>query len=328
MAKPRVRRGVSKIPAADYWFRASKGRGRARLTIVQEDEADPAVRECFEEITATLGFPVVNVIFRAFAKYPRFLRLQWDFLRPNLLTQDFFDKTEVVRRQALAVVRETLGVGDLRAVLRMRGSSDDALRDVRAVIDFFLYCDPFLLLIASALQSSLAGRPLHGKPWAHLLPHHVNPTRFQAIRLVEFDEASLAVQAAYREIMAFHGAGFVPSDYRAFGHWPGFLTLAWQDWRPRTQAQVYAARVRELNELALALVQDLPFAFALSPETLRKAGFAPGQIADILATVDLFQGLLPALIVNVAAFKTGLEGGATPALRQGGTPARPKRRGK
>jgi hypothetical protein len=300
--------------APPYWARASKGRERPRLTIVQEEDAGPGVRECFDEITATLGFPVVNVIFRAFAKYPRFLGLQWDFLKPNVLTQDFFDKTEVIRRQALSVVRETLGVGDLRAVLRMRGSSDDALREIRSVVDFFLYGDPFLLLLASALQSSLAGRPLPGKPWAHLLPHHVNPTRFHPIRLVEPHEAPPAVQAVYRELLDFHGGGFVPSDYRALGARPDFLTLAWQDWKPRVQTQAYAARVRELNELAVALVQDLPFAFALSPQTLKKAGFTAAQIADILATVDLFQGLLPPLITNVAAFKTGLEGGATPAL--------------
>src|SRR5512132_3797541 len=89
-----------------YWMRAGKGTAPAKLVVVQEADASAPVRECFDEITATLGFPVVNVIFRAFAKYPRFLRLGWDFLKPNALTQDFFGKTEVVRRQAQALVRE------------------------------------------------------------------------------------------------------------------------------------------------------------------------------------------------------------------------------
>jgi hypothetical protein len=311
MGKPRHLARADAKPL--YWARAGKGKEPARLVIVQEEDASPAVRECFEEITATLGFPVVNVIFRAFAKYPRFLRLQWDFLKPNALTQDFFDKTEVVRRQAQAAVREALGVPDYRAVLRFRGSSDDALREIRGVLDFFLYCDPFLLLIASALQSALAGHPLRGKPWAHLLPHHRNPTRFQEIRLVEMDGAPARVQQVYRELMAAHELPFVPTDYRAFGRWPEALGVAWEGWKPRTDSPAYARAVRELNELAVALALDLPFAFALSPETLRRAGFTPPQISDILATVDLFQGLLPALIVNIAAFKIGLEGGHQPA---------------
>jgi hypothetical protein len=294
-------------------MRAGRGKAAPRLEVVEEEEASPAVRECFEEITATLGFPLVGVIFRAFAKYPRFLRLGWDFLKPNLLTQDFFDKTEVIRRQSQALVRERLGVGDVRAVLRLRGSSDDALRDIRAVLDFFLYCDPFLLLIASSLQSSLAGRPLRGKPWAHLLPHHMNPTRFQDIKLVEREQASPAVQAVYAELMAAHGLPFVPSDYRALGRWPDFLAVAWEDWRGRMRGPAYDHSARELNELAVALALDLPFAFALSPRTLGQAGFTVPQISDILATVDLFQGLLPALIINIAGFKIGLEGGHQPA---------------
>lgn len=303
-----------KTPAkAAYWMRAGKGTSPARLQIVQEEDASMAVRECFDEITATLGFPVVNVIFRAFAKYPRFLRLQWDFLKPNALTQDFFDKTEVIRRQAQAVVRGTLGVGDHRAALRMRGSSDDALKEKRAVLDFFLYCDPFLLLIASALQSSLAGGPLAGKPWAHLLPHHVNPTRFQEVKLVEWERAPAATQAIYRELMAAHGLPFVPTDYRALARWPDVLALAWDGWRAKAGSAAYARGARELNELSVALARDLPFAFALSTRTLRQAGFTPPQVSDILATVDLFQGLLPALIINVAAFKIGLEGGHQPS---------------
>ena len=310
MKKTETKRAAPK-PA--YWMRASRGKGHPRLVVVQEEDASDAVRECFEEITAALGFPVVNVIFRAFAKYPRFLRLQWDFLKPNALTQDFYDKTEVVRRQTLSIVRDTLGVADQRAVLRLRGSSDDALRELRAVTDFFLYCDPFLLLIASALQSSLAGRPLAGKPWAHLLPYHTNPTRFQQVKLVEMEQAPAPLQAIYRELMSAHRLPFVPSDYRALGRWPDFLALAWEDWKLKLARPAYATGVRQLNELAVALAVDLPFAFALSPQTLQRAGFTPPQISDILATVDLFQGILPALILNVAAFKIGLEGGHRPA---------------
>jgi hypothetical protein len=292
-----------------YWMRAGKGRSRPRLVVVQEMEAPEAVRELFDEITDTLGFPVVNVIFRAFAKYPRFLRTSWDFLKPNIMTQDLFDKTEVIRRQADSLVRERLGVGDYRAEARLRGLSDDKLREVRTVLDFFRYCDPFLLMIASALQSSLAGEALAGKSWAHLLPLHTNPTRFQEMVLVEPEVAPAVVQGAYREIMEAHGVPFVPSDYRALGTWPQVLEPAWQDWKKRVATEAYAEGVRELNDLSVSLAQDLPFAFAVSPQTLSSAGFTPAQVADILATVDLFQGLLPALIVNIAAFRMGLDAG-------------------
>jgi hypothetical protein len=295
-----------------YWQRAGKGKVQPKLVVIQEDEASEAVCECFDEITASLGFAVVNVIFRTFAKYPRFLRLQWDFLRSNALTQDFFDKTEVVRRQALASVREHFTVGDHRAVLRMQGSSDDAIKEIRAVIDFFLYCDPFLLLMASALQSSLAGNPLPGKPWAHLLPLYTHPTRVQEVRLVELEEAPLALQTVYREIMKASGVPFVPSDYRALGRWPDYLELAWDEWKKKISTPAYQREVRKLNELAVALALDLPFPLAINAATLKQAGFTPTQIADIFATVDLFQGLMPGLITNIAAFKVGLEGGSYP----------------
>lgn len=293
----------------EYWQRAGRGKVQPRLVILEEEDVSEAVRDCFDEITASLGFAVVNVIFRAFAKYPRFLRLQWDFLRPNALTQDFFDKTEVIRRQAELTVREHFTVGDHRAELRMRGSSDTAVKEIKAVIDFFLYCDPFLLLMASALQSSLAAQPLPGKPWAHLLPHYTHPTRVQEVRLVEMEDAQSGLQAVYRDIMKTSGLPFVASDYRALGRWPDYLELAWQEWQKKIPAPVYQREVRKLNELAVALALDLPFPLAIDAQTLKQAGFTPTQIADILATVDLFQGLVPGLITNIAAFKIGLEGG-------------------
>jgi hypothetical protein len=43
------------------------------------------------------------------------------------------------------------------------------------------------------------------------------------------------------------------------------------------------------------------------------AGFTPLQVSDILTAVDFFQGLLPAHIVNITAFRMGLEGGCRPA---------------
>ena len=57
------------------------------------------------------------------------------------------------------------------------------------------------------------------------------------------------------------------------------------------------------------------FAVDFNRQVLRKARFTPSQVSDILATVDLFQGLLPGLITNVAAFKIGLEGGSHPPAR-------------
>jgi hypothetical protein len=301
--------------ARQYWQRAGKGKVQPKLVLLPEEEVSEAVRDCFDEITASLGFAVVNVIFRAFAKYPRFLRLQWDFLRPNALTQDFFDKTDVIRRQAQVNIREHFTVGDYRAELRMRGSSDTTVKEIKAVLDFFLYCDPFLLLMASALQSSLAGRPLAGKPWAHLLPLYTHPTRVQEMRLLELEEAPPNMQTVYREIMKVSGLPFVPSDYRALGRWADYLELAWEEWKKKIPTPAYQREVKKLNELAVALALDLPFPLAIDAQTLNQAGFTPAQIADILATVDLFQWLLPGLITNVAALKVGLEGGNQPGPR-------------
>lgn len=296
-------------------MRAGQGKAEPELVIVNEAEATEPVKECFEEITASLGFAVVNVIFRAFAKYPPLLRLQWEVLKPNALTQDFFDKTEVIRRQAAAAVKDHFTVADYRAVLRMSGLSDDAIKEIKAILDFFLYGDPFLLLMVSGLQSALSGKPLRGKPWAYLLPHYIHPTRTFRVPLVEMADAPQNVRDIYREIQKTTDLPFVPSDYRALGRWPHFLELGWEDWKKKIATSAYQREVRRLNELALALAEDLPFAVAMNTQVLRKAGFTLSQIADIVATVDLFQGLLPGLITNVAAFKIGLEGGSHPPAR-------------
>ncbi|MDP2625877.1 MAG: hypothetical protein Q8Q58_03080, partial [Candidatus Rokubacteria bacterium] len=51
----------------------------------------------------------------------------------------------------------------------------------------------------------------------------------------------------------------------------------------------------------------------LGPRARAGPALLPLQVSDILATVDFFQGLLPALIVNITAFRIGLEGGCRPA---------------
>src|SRR6266705_1178167 len=53
-----------------------------RPMLIEENTAPPPVKKIFEEMKRVLNVPVVNTDYRAFARWPDFLRGYWNALRP------------------------------------------------------------------------------------------------------------------------------------------------------------------------------------------------------------------------------------------------------
>ncbi|HEV2038015.1 MAG TPA: halocarboxylic acid dehydrogenase DehI family protein, partial [Candidatus Eremiobacteraceae bacterium] len=60
------------------------------IPLIRESEAtDERAREAFRDIKSALRVPIVNLIFQAWAAYPKFLDVTWRRLRPSVLTIEF-----------------------------------------------------------------------------------------------------------------------------------------------------------------------------------------------------------------------------------------------
>lgn len=106
---------------------------------INEDDAPPEIRRVYEEIKRTLGLPIVNADYRAFARYPDFLIAYWDVLKPILQSPVYSESQQGMRESAWNLVRELPARVDTTVShLLDDGLSDDDLSDVVRITDLFL----------------------------------------------------------------------------------------------------------------------------------------------------------------------------------------------
>jgi hypothetical protein len=77
-----------------------------RPTLVEEKVASPAVKKIYEEMKRALNLPVVNTDYRAFARWPDFLREYWKALRPIVQAPSYREQQRGLCESSEAMVKE------------------------------------------------------------------------------------------------------------------------------------------------------------------------------------------------------------------------------
>jgi halocarboxylic acid dehydrogenase DehI len=77
-----------------------------RPTLVEEKVAAAPVKKIYEEMKRALGVPVVNTDYRAFARWPDFLREYWKALRPIVQAPSYREQQRGLCESSEAMVRE------------------------------------------------------------------------------------------------------------------------------------------------------------------------------------------------------------------------------
>ncbi|MFL6301480.1 MAG: halocarboxylic acid dehydrogenase DehI family protein [Terriglobales bacterium] len=75
-------------------------------TLVEENVAAPPVKKIYEEMKRTLNLPVVNTDYRAFARWPDFLREYWKALRPIVQAPSYREQQRALCESSEAMVKE------------------------------------------------------------------------------------------------------------------------------------------------------------------------------------------------------------------------------
>jgi hypothetical protein len=77
-----------------------------RPTLVEESVASPPVKKIYEEMKRALNLPVVNTDYRAFGRWPDFLREYWKALRPIVQAPSYREQQRGLCESSEAMVRE------------------------------------------------------------------------------------------------------------------------------------------------------------------------------------------------------------------------------
>jgi len=77
-----------------------------RPTLVEENVASPPVKKIYEEMKRNLNLPVVNTDYRAFARWPDFLREYWKALRPIVQAPSYREQQRALCESSEAMVKE------------------------------------------------------------------------------------------------------------------------------------------------------------------------------------------------------------------------------
>jgi hypothetical protein len=280
------------------------------IPLVRESETtDERAREAFRDIKSALRVPLVNLIFQAWAAYPRFLDLTWRRLRPSVLTLEFGELAGSIDARVRGGT-DGWPIIDHAAMLRARSVPESDLQRMREIVDLFTQVNPKLAILASAVDATLRHMPVGGvgTKGPHREEERERPKEFRGVRftLIEERDAPPRVRSIYEDMRATLGLPFIETEYRAMASYPDWLEVWWKDCKPLVAGEQYHALVRELARAAADAAKLLPHRLHLSDDLLESCDIDETKRLELRRINGAFVRLLPSLIINLEVARRGL----------------------
>jgi Halocarboxylic acid dehydrogenase DehI len=280
------------------------------IPLVRESEAtDERAREAFRDIKNALRVPLVNLIFQAWAAYPRFLDVTWRRLRPSVLTVEFAELAGSID----AKVREgtdTWQIADHAELLRARAVGENEIQRMREIVDLFTEVNPKLAILANAVDVALNRKPVGGvgTKGPHRDEERERPKEFRGVRFSLIDErdAPPRVRAIYEDMKTTLALPFIETEYRAMASYPDWLEVWWKDCKPLAQDEEYSALGRALAKAAVEAAKLLPHRLYLSDDLIESCEIDETKRVELRRINGTFVRLLPGLIMNLEVARRGL----------------------
>ena len=262
-------------------------------TEVSEESASGLTREIYQDMRRCFDAPIVNLIYRRIAADPATLGWVWGTLRPIIVSG------ELERRAA-----ELLGALDQSEPspisadqLRSVGIDDESLSTIRRVLDTYNRTNPMNLIAAKMVELALDDRreatPFSGE----MVAHHGN-TPVSLPPMIDVTQMQSKAQSAMLRLARAASRGssdIVPSLFRHFGDWPGFIELAAASIHPLTHGSAMAGLVEELGRGAGVAASRLSEA-ATVPRDGLPAPIGPAR-DDLYALLRLFPNPICGMIL-------------------------------
>jgi hypothetical protein len=284
--------------------RTESGKPDERIRLVDETQADRQTIEAYELITRKMRVPRVPLFFRALAGEKALLPC-FQGLRPAIRLRAFEEAADELRAKAARAAVE-LGCPLIETQLEWAGYDLDEIDEIRGQVNIFHYQAPKILLYAAVLWEALhdiAGGGRETPRATQRVPRGV-PHEMDIVELVA-EESESDLERPFKSIRSHFSFGLVPDEFRAFGRWPKYLQLAWDDARKRDSEPRAQVALANLLASAEALVRTIPARVRVTDEQLKAAKADPERVR---ALVDLFRKSLPGLVLDLALFKVQLDG--------------------
>lgn len=261
----------------------------AALPQVMPADAEPRVREIYDDIQTVLRVPFVNTLFRVMANDAEYLDRSWRYLRPIANSRSFEAATSKLRM----TTRSRLHIRAARSDWSSLGDLDRAGAFTES-IDYVL---PKLMLIAMALDGVPAAEEWDG---GGEIPAGVAQGA-EKVPMVPPKEEVQNLSRVFDDIRGHHGHPQVATYYRALGQWPDLLNRIWTDLRDHIGSEAYLDARSDLIEKAQALARTLPQGDLDTPHDLA------------LAMPFFYHRLIPELMLDTATIRCVLaEGSCNP----------------
>lgn len=258
---------------------------------VPEYKAEGELERVYHEIRQTLRVTGVNLNFRTWAHFGKFLPAMWDAFRPNAETRAFENAADEVRRRAVRLADQ---LPRLNAVGSLQLGESRSWQIQRA-LDLYHYINPKLLVLTSAVAASLRGEQPAGESGRPDKIAGGPPPGMYAMEMVDENPQEKQVRRLFNDIKKTLSLSSINSDYRTLALWPDYLQASWRQLKPVCQSGPFHQAAEELRKESRK--HHLPYDLHLSRAIVEELGEAADQI---LETTQKFEQLLPALILNIA----------------------------
>lgn len=217
------------------------------LAVVSERDARGEIAHIYADIRATMGLPVVNLVWRHFATLDGGLRYAWQTLRPLYMSG--------AAEQAGARLVAALALPRLPAVPQavLAGAGVDAGEQavVSAILDSYNRGNALNLCALSALLATPVAAPdLAAAAAVPDLPRPAVPIP----PMPELDDMASPVRALVWQVNTLgqpEGDRILASAWKHLSPWPGYLSLCWALLAPLQRDGRLATAIGHTREGAL-----------------------------------------------------------------------------
>lgn len=245
---------------------------------ITEADAIGEIAELYADIRATLGVPVVNLIWRYLATMPGALAWTWSSVRPLYVSGQVANAAAHLR-QSLVLPSQPAWPP---AVLEAAGLDSDARAGIGQVLASYDRSNAMNLVALAALRAKANGEA-DATPVPIVDPGADIEGELPVLRPITAMPTATADLVHLLNAMGDPDQRILASMYRHLSHWPAFLALVWTRMAPLNADGSIDRMIADNLQIARGISRQL----ARQMPTL-SADLAPAVKAEAEAALDLF----------------------------------------
>ena len=285
-----------------YSFPRKKPIPLPKIIVTPEYLAKGNLKKSYDNTKMAFNVPWMGVVAMAFAKYPFFYNSLWEYLYPLSKSIEFKNLCKklviIAKKKALELKPKSL-VKNLKKI----GYNDYEIRKINEVNQIFTTGNmPYLIMATIARIFLEKGELLNTKTFKNSKNNKFTSKNYSML-LVEQHHADNSLKAIYKSIKNNLGLPFLNTDYRAFARWPSYFEMSWKSLLPVLSKKKYEENILEIHNFIIKESLILPNPNKLNSGKIIGAAKKDKRFNEIKKVVNLFQWLLPGLIINVAFMK-------------------------